>query len=379
MKKLIRILVSAVLVLSVLSPSVLAAKSVSELKKDMQARSNEMKKIEKQIEAKKDEKEVQVQQKEKLDVQITALLGDIGDIEDVIDEKNREIDKKNGEIETLNQKIVDNTEVLKTRLKVMYEYGNSTYFSLILESKGLSDMFTRIAAVKSILKHDQDLIDSFELARSEVEAAKAVIETEKQEQVEAKSILESKKNELKKLQSEKNAVIASINSDIKELEKAEKKAESDYKSIQAELNKALSQSKSTPAYQGNGKFLWPSAASSRVTSEYGYRIHPISGYKKLHRGLDIGAAAGTNVLAAEAGTVMTAGWNNSYGYYITINHGGGYVTLYAHNSKLLVSKGAKVTKGQVIAKVGSTGNSTGPHIHFEVMVNGTCQNPRNYL
>ncbi|HVI41383.1 MAG TPA: M23 family metallopeptidase, partial [Anaerovoracaceae bacterium] len=122
-----------------------------------------------------------------------------------------------------------------------------------------------------------------------------------------------------------------------------------------------------------------SASSTRVTSEFGMRYHPILKVNKMHTGIDIGAASGTKVLAANSGTVIKAGWNNSYGNVVMIDHGGGIVTLYAHNSKLLVSTGDVVAKGQNISLVGSTGNSTGPHIHFEVRVNGEYKNPRDWL
>lgn len=398
MKKQIKRITAAVLACTLFSPCAYAAKSMSELKKDMAERNTRMKQLEKQIDQKKDEKDTQVAQRERLDVQIASILGDIDDVEDVISQKDQEISQKNDQIEELNVQIQENTETLKTRLKVMYEYGDSSYMSLLLESKGLSDLFTRLSAVKSILSHDQSLIDRFEADRQQVEDAKAVVENERKEQVEAKDVLVSKKNELKKLQSEKDTLIASINSDIKALEQEEKNAESDYNSMKAELNKALAEEKarqereaakkkssksgsvsSVQTYKGNGQFQWPSAASTTITSPYGYRVHPITKTRRLHRGIDIGAPAGTNVLAAEAGTVITAGWNNSYGYYVTISHGSGLVTLYAHNSKLIVSRGQTVSKGQVIAKVGSTGDSTGPHVHFEVMVNGALQNPLNYL
>ena len=398
MKKQIKRITAAVLACTLFSPCAYAAKSMSELKKDMAERNTRMKQLEKQIDQKKDEKDTQVAQRERLDVQIASILGDIDDVEDVISQKDQEISQKNDQIEELNVQIQENTETLKTRLKVMYEYGDSSYMSLLLESKGLSDLFTRLSAVKSILSHDQSLIDRFEADRQQVEDAKAVVENERKEQVEAKGVLVSKKNELKTLQSEKDTLIASINSDIKALEQEEKNAESDYNSMKAELNKALAEEKarqereaakkkssksgsvsSVQTYKGNGQFQWPSAASTTITSPYGYRVHPITKTRRLHRGIDIGAPAGTNVLAAEAGTVITAGWNNSYGYYVTISHGSGLVTLYAHNSKLIVSRGQTVSKGQVIAKVGSTGDSTGPHVHFEVMVNGALQNPLNYL
>ena len=132
------------------------------------------------------------------------------------------------------------------------------------------------------------------------------------------------------------------------------------------------------AYIG-GEFMWPAPGISRTTSEYGYRIHPIFKKKKLHTGLDIGCPTNTTVVASNAGTVIKAGWNNSYGYMVMIDHGGGIVTLYAHNSSLLVKTGDVVAKGQAVAKSGSTGNSTGPHLHFEVRVNGQYVNPRDYV
>ena len=128
---------------------------------------------------------------------------------------------------------------------------------------------------------------------------------------------------------------------------------------------------------GSGSFVWP-ATSYLVTSEYGYRIHPLQGVQKFHSGIDIGAGAGTPIYAAAAGTVATATYNDSYGNYVLINHGGGNSTLYAHMSSMAVSSGAYVTQGQVIGYVGSTGWSTGPHLHYEVRLNGSTVNPLSY-
>lgn len=128
-----------------------------------------------------------------------------------------------------------------------------------------------------------------------------------------------------------------------------------------------------------GTFVWPAPASKVITSEYGNRYHPISGKYKMHTGIDIGAALGTDIIAADGGTIVMAGNNGGYGKCIKIDHGSGLQTLYAHCSELLVSTGSKVSKGQVIAKVGATGNVTGPHLHFEVLKNGSCVNPNNYL
>ncbi len=360
--------------------SVNAAKSVSELKSEMQKRNEQIKQKEKEINAKKSEKNAEVEKRNSLDLQISALVDDIESTQVLIDEKEAQIQEKNSEIEALSAEIEKNEDKLNERLVVMYEYGTTSYLELLLEADGLSDLVTRISVIKSVYNYDKNVINNFIASKEKVEEAKQLIVNEQNEQIEARSILENKKSKLDSLRKEKDKIINEINNDIKALEREEAKMEADYQAIQNELNAAMSSSssKSSVKYSG-GKLCWPSAVSQRITSSYGYRIHPISGVKKLHRGIDIGAAMGSNVLAAEAGTVVTAGWNNSYGYYITINHGGGLVTLYAHNSSLLVSKGAKVTRGQVIAKCGSTGNSTGPHIHFEVQLNGSLQNPMNYF
>lgn len=373
---------SAAVILSLTAPYAYAAKSVNQLKQEMQQREAERKKTEKEINSKKDERDEKVKERNSLDLKISDLMSDIDDTQSVIDEKQAEINEKNVEINELTEVIDENTDKLKARMKIMYEYGTSSYLELILESKGLSDFFNRVSVVKDIVKHDRELINTYVNSKNEVEAAKAVVEAEKAEQVEAKSILEGKKSELVNLQNQKQELIDSLNSDIKSLEAEEKKIEQDYNSLKSELNKALEASKtssSTVVYSGNGKFLWPSPVSTRITSGFGKRNKPNAKATSVHRGIDIGVPQGSNVLAAEAGKVVTAGYNSSYGYYATVNHGGGYVTLYAHNSKLLVSKGDSVTRGQVIAKAGSTGNSTGPHIHFEVMVNGVCQNPTKYF
>ena len=356
-----------------------AAKSVSDLKNELAQNQKETEKIKKEITEKQKDKNAATARMNELDMEIDGVQKDIDSVQYVIDEKQSEIDAANTKIEGLNHDIDKTTEKLKSRMKVMYEYGTTSYLEIIMGAKGFSDLFTRIAAVQAIVKHDNNIINDYSAQVTALEEAKAVVELEQQEQIEARNILDAQQSKLEKLRNEKNQVIKALEKDIAALEKAEKQKEKDAASLQSEINKALNKSSNSFVYTGNGKFGWPSASSTRVTSEFGYRIHPIFGTKKLHRGMDIGAAAGTNVLAAEAGVVLTAGYNNSYGYYVTINHGSGYVTLYAHNSKLLVSSGQKVSRGEVIAKCGSTGNSTGPHIHFEVQVNGKLVNPRNYL
>ena len=393
LKKACSLLLTAAVIFSCAN-SVFAAKSLSELKQDMEERSKTIKEKENQIKQKESEKDAQVEKRIELDVQIEGLEEDIDDVENIIDEKEAEIEEKNDRIEELQELIDKNKDTLKQRVRIMYEYGNASYLEVLLEADGFGDLLTRISVLKDIVSHDQSVIEEYISSQTELEQAKQIVVTEKEEQVEAKEMLESKKSELKTLQKEKQDIIDSLNADIKALEAEEKAAEQEYNSIMAEVKKAQAelQKKSSSSSssssgggtavvtKGTGQFLWPAASpSARVTSSYGRREKPNAAATSIHRGIDIGAPSGTDVLAADGGTVIVAGSGRSYGNYIVIDHGNGYTTLYAHNSRLCVSVNQSVERGQVIAKVGSTGNSTGPHIHFEVSKNGSLVNPMNFF
>ena len=375
-----RFLSATLSVMFLLSSVAYAAKSVSDLKSELAQSQKKTEETKKQIQSKQAEKNSQKAQKDSLDVEIAGLQSDIDKIQSVIDEKNAEIDEKNNEIAVLEDEIKATDKRLKKRMKVIYESGTESYLELILKSTGIADLFTRIAVVESILKHDNNIMDNYRNDIAEITAAKEIVEQEKNEQVEAQNILAEKQNQIKVKQTEKQKIIDSLSKDINELKKQEAEQEKAEKELQSQINAALKgSSQQSVTYSGNGKFGFPLTSYTRISSTYGYRIHPITGTKKLHTGIDYAAPYGTSILAAEDGVVLTAGWNSGYGYCVTINHGGGYVTLYGHCSSLLVSAGQKVTRGQTIAKVGSTGNSTGNHLHFEVRVNGSTVNPAGYL
>lgn len=370
------ILTAAVLI----SMPAYAAKSVNDLKNELAQSQKKTEETKKQIASKQAEKNSQKAQKDSLDIEIAGLQSDIDKIQSVIDEKNAEINEKNNEIQALDTELKATDKRLKKRMKVIYESGTESYLELILKSTGISDLFTRISVVESILKHDNSMMDNYRAQIEAVNAAKAIVEQEKNEQVEAQNILEQKQNQIKSKQEEKQRVIDALSKDINELKKQEAAQEKAEQELKSQINSALKAStQQSVKYSGNGKFGFPLTSYTRVSSPYGYRIHPITGTKKLHAGIDYAAPYGTSILAAEDGVVLTSGWNSGYGYCVTINHGGGYVTLYGHCSSLLVSAGQSVKRGQTIAKVGSTGNSTGNHLHFEVRINGSTVNPAGYL
>ena len=375
-----KILCSILLILTILVSTQyisLGAKSVSELQKEMEKRSQEIKEKEKQIKAKEKEKDAQIEKRIELDMQISGLEEDIDSVSIVIDAKNAEIEEKEKRIEELEELVIENRDTLKQRIRVMYEYGTTSNLEIILKADGFGDLLSRMSLLQEIVDHDKGIIDSYINSQKEMEEAKIIIETERDEQVEARNMLKTKQASLEKLQKEKQAIIDNLNSDIKALEKEEKEAEEEYQAIMSQIRKA--QGSGSVSVKGNGQFVWPSAASKRITSYYGKREKPNAKATSMHRGIDIGAPNGTDVLATDSGKVIVAGFGKSYGNYVVIDHGNGYTSLYAHNSRLCVSVGDTVVRGQVIAKVGSTGNSTGPHIHFEISKNGTLVNPMSFF
>lgn len=379
MKKIIAIILSISALVS-LSPASYAAKSVSQLKEELSQNQKKAAQTQKEIKAKQAEQNEHKKKKNAIDLEISSLQDDIDAIQSVIDEKNAEIDAKNEEILVLDESLKKTDKQLKKRMKVMYESGTTSYLEMIFSAKGLSDLFTRLSIIESIVKHDNQIMDEFERQITEINEAKQIIETEKNEQVEARSILDGKKQQIAVKQAEQQKLIDALSKDINELKKQEAEMEKAEQQIQAQINAALKGSNQKDVvYSGNGKFILPIASYTRISSPFGYRIHPITGTRKLHTGIDYAAPHGTAIYAAEDGVVLTSGWINGYGYTITINHGSGYVTLYAHCSTLVATAGQRVVQGQTIARVGSTGNSTGNHLHFEVKVNGQATDPAKFL
>ena len=256
----------------------------------------------------------------------------------------------------------------------MYMNGNTGLVDVILGSESIGDMMGNMDKVQKIYESDKELLETLKVQhdkikqqREQLESLRVELNQAKEEQAIAKSELEGDKSEVQK----KKSSVASDNRAIEE-------------QIDVMNRQAAAFTAEILKLQGNqsfvgGDFTWPSPGVSRITSPFGNRVHPILKYNKLHTGIDIGCPSNTTIVASNAGTVIKAGWNNSYGNVVMIDHGGGIVTVYAHNSSLLVSTGTVVAKGQAISKSGSTGMSTGPHLHFEVRVNGQYVNPSGYV
>ena len=324
--------------------------------------------------------------------EVANLNNSIREYESQIKSLTTQLNELQASIEQKEKELVEKKKLLENRLVAMYMKRETTFLDVIL-SGNLMNFISNQDMVKQIADYDNNLIH-------EVEGLKQSLQDEKAKVEEVKKEKEEKNKELQKLKAEKEQKAANLSEEQKSLEKqlseykaqAESYAELERKAIADEerARQAARQKAAGSGTSGNtsnvisnpytgGKLGWPCPSSSRITSPYGWRV--LFGVNDFHTGIDIGAVHGSNICAAESGTVILAnyGWNGGYGNYIIINHGNGITTRYAHASQLYVSAGQTVSKGQVIAAVGTTGNSTGPHLHFEVRENGSHTNPLNYL
>ena len=292
-----------------------------------------------------------------------------------INDTKEKINVTMAELADLENQIGTQNADLNSRLRTMYKNGNIGMLSVLLGSKSMSDFLTNVEMAKRIYQSDEALLGEMQKAYETV--------IDKKEQLSA-----LKESLLNQQETAKNAK-ASLSTSEEKLAAQKKSIESDNKALEEQIDQLNAEADKLVAeilrLQGNeayagGQMSWPSKSSTRITSKFGNRLHPILKVYKLHTGIDIGAAKGTDIIAANSGKVIKSAYNaGGYGYYVMIDHGGGIVTLYAHASKLLVNVGDIVVRGQTIALVGSTGNSTGPHIHFEVRVNGQYVDPLNYV
>ena len=285
--------------------------------------------------------------------------------------------------------------VFYKRVRDIYINGRLSYLDVVIGSKDFSDFANRLEVLKRIIDSDITLINEIKKERAEIEAHKQKLEADRAKLVELEKAALAKQAEIEQKKAERNVVLQKAQNDratamqaIEELNASSAQVSAMLKERQAARAAAAAaaaaaaqssggQGASDNWVQGTGQLGWP--VSGEITSPYGYRVHPIWGTTIYHSGIDIGVDEGTPVHAADGGVVVWSGWMGGYGYAVVIDHGNGLSTLYGHNSELAVDEGQSVAKGQVISYAGSTGNSTGPHVHFEVRVNGDPVDPMGYL
>ncbi|WP_250278816.1 murein hydrolase activator EnvC family protein [[Clostridium] colinum] len=384
MKKRINILLITIIFIFSLN-SIIYGKSVSELNKEKNNIKNKIENSKNTLEKSKQEKSNILKEVENLDNNLEKIEKELENLQNNLNKTKESLVKSEKDLEEAKIKKEKQYKSLKQRIRVIYEYGDSGYVDILLDAKGFTDFFKRIEYINYIMEYDNKLFERYLETEEFISLKVEQIKVEKQNLEVLTKQTETKKKEVEKNIATKQQMVINLNKQQATLEQQIKDLEKEDKEITNLINqakiKATSNSKNKVYPSTNGRLAHPvpQYAGRPYNDVYGYRINPISGKKELHSGLDLKATYGSEIVAAETGTVIYSGNRGGYGKTVIIDHGGGMTTLYAHNSQLLVSVGQQVKRGQVIAKAGSTGYSTGVHAHFEVRINGKHTNPAPYL
>ncbi len=318
--------------------------------------------------------------REALDKQISALENELYTLSEQIASNEKQISAAADELAAAEAAAKAYEKTFQTRVRVMYERGSVSYLNILFGAEGFADLLKRVELIAQISAHDRAVLQNMADAQQQIADKKKVLEDNNQIVVLNREIQQNKKEELDASKSALSTVINKLKADEATYREMLDAADAAEESLRQEIRDLTSSQSKPPVVQDTGgAFCWPTPSTRTVTSEFGMRFHPIQKRNKMHTGIDIGAGYGASILAAAGGTVLRAGWNSGYGNYVVIDHGGGVQTLYGHCSALKVTSGQTVSRGQQIALVGSTGNSTGPHLHFEVLKNGSYTNPMGYF
>ena len=320
-----------------------------------------------------------------LNQQLIDISARITDLENQLTAKSEDIQETKDELAGAKEREAQQYADMKVRIQFMYENGQTSYLEALLSSRNISEFLNSADYIAQIQSYDRQKLTEYQDTVESSVNLEAQLEQEYTDLEALKSTVESNKATVAAMMRQKESELADISGDIEDAQ-----SDADYYAAeiqaQEELIAAIKRAEAEKAAAGveehpytGGAFRWPCPSSTRVTSNYGTRVSPMSGASSNHKGIDIGASAGADIIAAADGTVTAASYSSAAGNYVMIDHGGGLYTVYMHASSLLVSPGQTVSAGDVIAKVGSTGISTGSHLHFGVSLNGSYVSPWSYL
>lgn len=313
----------------------------------------------------------------KIEAQIIEGETKLQETEDEISKLEKEIKQAKEKLKYIQKDYNAQKEALENRLVALYEMGQTTYLDVLLNSKNITDFISRYYLIGEIAEYDNDLLETIEREKNKIEEISKQLSEKNETLKTAKNMQEKTLIALENAKTIKNSYAAELTEEELNTQKQIEEYNSKLDNIDAQMA-ILAMVDGNSEYIG-GEFLWPIPGYTIITSPFGMRFHPILHYYRSHNGIDIGAKTGAPVIAANSGTVITASYVGSYGNVVMIDHGGGIVSNYGHGSKILVKVGQVVEKGEVIMEAGSTGLSTGPHLHFEIKVNGKFVNPLPYV
>ena len=353
---------------------------IDKLKQEQQASKDRQEELKEKLNDLKSDQADAKAKRNILQQQLEAINTELTNIQNQITYYDGEITQKEAERVKAVAREEAQYELFCQRVRAMEEGGNVSYWSIIFQAEDFTDLLDRINMVDEIMSYDQAVMDELVATRKQIESLKADLESARAEQEAKKAEQEAKKAEQKQKVAEAQALLDQINTDAAEVNRQLEAESAAAAEIQKELvakQKKLEEERkqNNIVLDPGGDYLWPLPGRYKLTSAFGYRIHPITHRPQSHTGIDIPAPGGTPIQASKGGQVVTSAYHSSYGNYVVIDHGNGNSTLYAHMSSRAVSEGQMVSQGQVIGYVGTTGSSTGNHLHLEIRVNYTRTDP----
>lgn len=346
--------------------------NLQEIKKNLETQKNDLKNYVKEL----DKSLEQIEQK-------------IADLKNQIAAKEEEINQAQAQLEEAQKREEDQLESMAIHIRLAYESGDSSMVDMLLGAKSFGDFLNKIDYMEKMMAYDHQMWQDYKAVTEYVQLCREELELEKEILDETRESVEVEQKNLEELIDQKNRDIISYETDISNKEKAIEEYEAEIRAQDAEIKlleaavaeerrKLIESNKTALKYDG-GVFKFPLASYTRVSDDYGMRIHPTLGVEQFHNGVDFASPKGTAIYAAYDGKVVAAAYSASMGNYVMIDHGDGLYTIYMHASALYVSKDDTVARGNTIAAVGSTGRSTGNHLHFSVRLNGSYVSPWGYL
>lgn len=322
---------------------------------------------------------------ESASAELSEVMGSLNELQAQANNLQKKSDTLQGKIndnqaklEKKQQEMQERMLIYRKRLRDIYINGQINYLDVLLGAKDFSDFSSRMYLLQKIISRDLELLEKLKQDAAEINSRKEQLAAEMKEIKATQTELEAKKAKVNKLREQRAYMLYKAQEEEQSSQEEYERLLAISENIASMLRNMENAGGGAPAGQGGtGQFMWP--CNGPITSYYGWRTHPIFGTTKYHSGMDIAVDSGTPIHAADSGTIVYSGWLGGYGNCVMIDHGGGLVTLYAHNSALNVGEGQYVSKGAVVAYAGSTGYSTGPHCHFEVRLHGELTEPLNYL
>lgn len=386
--------------------SMAMAASKSELKSKLADIKSEKAQVEEKLAEYEKKKDNYAGQIGTLNNKINLTEQEIDATEEAIDQLTADIEETKKNLKQAEKDLAEKQELFETRIRVMYENGDTTYLEVLLSSESFGDMLDNMEIISQIMEYDKGVVGEYTEIRNSIQEMEQSLESDRKQHKEYRDSLKAEKADLEADKADLSKMLAKVENDSAYAKKVSEQLEAEQQQINDEIaelsrkeaeaaaaaaaakkqssssSSSSSSSGSSAQYSsgGSGSMIWPCPTYTYISSYFGGRVHPITGkWQGGHKGIDVASGKGNPVIAAASGTVVKSYLSSSYGNYVVISHGGGLMTAYAHMTKRMVSVGDTVAAGEQIGTVGSTGNSTGNHLHFEVYQNGSAVDPLDYV